>query len=249
MRNRHDKRRDREFPPRWFNTVMLIIAALLLAWTVWSINSSKQEAKDAALNANALADQVSQACAQGEVKVNGRNICTKADQVKKNVKESAQAGPIGPPGPTGPKGEPGPSSTVPGPAGKPGDDGENSDVPGPAGQPGEDSKIPGPAGDPGSPGEDGESVPGPAGAKGEKGAPGQSVVGPPGPPGPKGEPGNKGEPGTAGERGSPGRGISDVSCTSGGDWLFEFTDGTDVTVTGPCRAQQSAPTTAPTVAP
>ncbi|TSI12621.1 collagen-like protein [Brevibacterium aurantiacum] len=176
MRNRHDKRRDREFPPRWFNTVMLIIAALLLAWTVWSINSSKQEAKDAALNANALADQVSQACAQGEVKVNGRNICTKADQVKKNVKESAQAGPIGPSGPTGPKGEPGPSSTVPGPAGKPGDDGENSDVPGPAGQPGEDSEIPGPPGDPGSPGEDGKSVPGPAGAKGEKGAQGNPLL-------------------------------------------------------------------------
>ncbi|MBM6588764.1 collagen-like protein [Brevibacterium sp. RIT 803] len=249
MRNRHDDRRDREFPPRWSIALGMVLVIGCLIWTVWSISSSKQEADDAASNANALADQVAEACSNGEVKVNGRNICTKADQVKKNVKESAQAGPLGPPGPTGPKGEPGPSSTIPGPAGKPGSDGENSNVPGPAGQPGEDSKVPGPAGEPGSPGEDGKSVPGPAGSKGDKGAPGESVVGPPGPPGPKGEPGSKGDPGSAGEKGSAGRGISDVTCTSNGDWLFEFTDGTTVTVTGPCRATQPTPTTSASNAP
>lgn len=220
---------------------MLAAALACLVWTVWSISTWKQEADNASKNANALADQVAEACSNGEVKVNGRNICTKAEQVKKDVKP-AEAGPAGPPGP---RGVPGPRSTVPGPAGQPGKNGEDSDIPGPAGQPGEqgapgeDSEVPGPAGQAGAPGKD-STLPGPKGQKGEKG---DSVIGPPGPKG------DKGDTGSPGADGKPGRGIQDVSCTSDGDWLFEFTDGTNVTVTGPCRAQQTAPTSAPTAAP
>lgn len=241
MKNRHDKRRDREFSPRWTIAVGILLLTFFAAWSMWAQYSTRQEAEDASQNVNALADQVAEACANGEVKVNGRNICTKANQVKKDVKP-ADAGPAGPPGPPG---IPGPRSTIPGPAGQPGKNGEDSDVSGPAGQPGEqgapgeDSDVPGPAGQAGSPGND-STVPGPKGQKGEKG---DSIVGPPGP---KGEKGDAGSPGADGKAG---RGIQDVTCTSGGDWLFEFTDGTSVTVTGPCRAQQAAPTSAPSTAP
>lgn len=244
MRNKHDDRRDREFPPRWSIALGMVLVIACLVWTVWSISSSKQEADDNAANANALADQVAAACADGEVKVNGRDICTKAQQVKKNVAQSE----AGPAGPQGPRGTPGPRSTVPGPAGSPGSDGEDSDIPGPVGEqggqgepgdqgaPGEDSEVPGPAGEAGAPGKD-SSVPGPAGAKGEKGD-----KGPPGPRGAKGEKGDRGEPG------KNGRGVSSVSCTSDGDWIFTFTDDTTITVDGPCRAEQttSAPSPTPT---
>lgn len=253
MRNRHDKRRDREFPPKWTSAALALFIVACLGWIIFQQYSTQQEADEAATSANALANQVEQACAEGSVKVDGRDICKKAQQVKNNVDQS-QAGPAGPPGP---RGLPGPRSTVPGPAGTPGGDGQDSDVPGPAGDqglPGEDSEVPGPAGQPGDPGED-SKVPGPAGAPGSIGQPGQD-----GKPGARGEPGAKGEKGDTGppgakgnpgEKGSNGRGISDVTCTSEGDWLFEFTDGTSVTVTGPCRAQQPAPppTTAPTTAP
>lgn len=242
MRAKHDKRRDREFPPRWSLALGLLLILGCLMWTVWSINSSKQEAEDASTSANALADQVEKACQEGSVKVDGQDICTKAQQVKKNVDQGEQ-GPEGPEGPRGPRGLPGPRSTVPGPAGKPGEDGQDSNIPGPAGEPGEpgapgeDSDVPGPAGKPGAPGKD-STIPGPKGSKGEKG---DTVTGPPGP---------KGEKGSPGSDGKPGRGISDVSCTSDGDWQFDFTDGTTITVTGPCRAQTApAPTSTPTTTP
>lgn len=211
MKNRHDKRRDREFPPRWTIAIGLLLLVFFAAWSTWAQYSTRQEAEDASQNANALADQVAEACANGEVKVNGRNICTKADQVKKDVKP-AEAGPAGPPGP---RGVPGPRSTVPGPAGEPGRDGEDSDIPGPAGQPGEqgapgeDSNVPGPAGEPGAPGKD-STVPGPKGEKGDTGDPGKN-----------------------------GRGVASVTCTADGDWLFTFTDDTSITVDGPCRVEQT----------
>lgn len=246
MMGRHDPRRDREFPPRWTIALGILLILGCLMWTVWSINSSKQEAEDASTSANALADQVAAACEEGSVEVGGRDICKKADQVKKNVDQGEE----GPEGPRGPRGLPGPRSTIPGPAGSPGEDGEDSDIPGPAGEPGEDgepgeqgapgedSDVPGPTG---APGED-STAPGPKGSKGEKGSKGDK--GNTGPPGPKGE---KGSPGSDGK---PGRGISDVSCTSDGDWQFDFTDGTTITVTGPCRAQTApAPTSTPTTTP
>lgn len=247
-----DDRRDRretEFPPRWTIALGIVLILIFGAWGVWAQYSTKQRADDAATSATNLADQVATACEDGSVEVSGRDICKKADQVKKNVDAPADEGPQGP---RGPRGLPGPRSTVPGPAGEPGQDGEDSDIPGPAGQPGEpgeagepgapgeDSDIPGPAGEPGSAGE-----PGDRGAPGQAGAPGaKGDTGPPGPAGEKGDPGAKGEPGKAG------RGISDVSCTADGDWQFTFTDDTTITVDGPCRAQSDpAPTSAPTTAP
>ena len=238
---RHDPRRDREFPPRWTIALGILIIAILGALIAWNQYSTTKRADDAASSANALADQVATACEEGTVEVGGRDICAKADQVKKNVDQGSE----GPEGPRGPRGLPGPRSTVPGPAGQPGEDGEDSDIPGPAGipgepgeqgVPGEDSEVPGPAG---APGED-STVPGPKGSKGEKG---DTVTGPPGPKG------DKGETGSPGTDGKPGRGISDVSCTNGGDWQFDFTDGTTITVDGPCRAQASTPTSSPTATP
>ena len=41
---RHDDRRGREFPPRWSIALILLVVLGFLAWTVWSINTSKQEA-------------------------------------------------------------------------------------------------------------------------------------------------------------------------------------------------------------
>ena len=240
---RHDPRRDREFPPRWTIALGILLILIFGAWGVWAQYTTTQRADDAASNANALADEVAAACADGAVEVDGRNICTKAKQVKKDVDEPAKAAPAGP---QGPRGVPGPRSTIPGPAGQPGEDGEDSDIPGPVGQqgeqgqqgaPGEDSDVPGPVG---APGED-STVPGPKGSKGEKG---DTVTGPPGPKG------DKGETGSPGTDGKPGRGISDVSCTADGDWQFDFTDGTTITVDGPCRAQSApAPTSSPTATP
>lgn len=253
MKSRHDKRRDREFPPKWTRASLAVFVVACLMWIIFQQYSTQQEADDAASTANALADEVAVACADGSVKVDGRDICAKAKQVKKDVDEPAAAGPAGP---VGPRGLTGPSSTIPGPAGEPGhvgapgDDGENSDVPGPAGEPGnrgapgEDSEIPGPAGEPGNPGEPGSAgnpgQGGPPGAKGEPGSKGdKGDNGPPGPEGPRGEPGSKGEPGKAG------RGIASVTCTTDGDWLFTFTDDTTVAVDGPCRAEQGGPVPVP----
>lgn len=244
MRSRHDERRGRGFP-LWLSVSMLGLALVCLAWTVWSITSSKQEADDASSNASALAEQVAQACSNGEVKVDGRNICTKAEQVKKDVKSNA----VGPAGPKGDKGPPGANGRpgIKGEKGDPGDRGTSGE-PGTEGNPGEPGTE-GKPGDPGTEGQDGEpGTQGEPGSKGEPGPPGSK--GEPGPPGSKGEPGSKGDKGEPGDTGSPGpagRGISDVTCTADGDWYFEFTDGTSVTVTGPCRAAQ--PTSPPTVAP
>lgn len=229
----HDKRRGRDFPPRWLSLLLILAAIGFLGWTILSISTNKQDAEDANTSANALADQVALACAEGSVEVGGRDICTKAQEVKKNVKEPQD----GAEGPQGPKGERGALGPV-GPSGKPGQDGEDSTVPGPVGVPGpagdpgqdgEDSEVPGPAGERGAPGEDSE-VPGPRGEEGERGAPGPA--GPTGPPGPSGE---------KGEKGSTGRGVKSVMCLADGDWRFTFTDDTSVTVAGPCKAQDEDP--------
>lgn len=242
---RHDSRRGREFPPRWSIALILLVILACLVWTVLAINNSQQEADDAATSANSLADQVAEACTDGSVKVDGRDICTKARQVKSNVEKEGEQGPEGP---RGRQGAPGPRSTIPGPAGKPGKDGEDSDVPGPQGEQGEDSDVPGPAGAPG----DDSDIPGPAGERGKPGDDGDTIVGPPGHKGEKGESvtGPPGPKGSKGEKGSSGRGIADVTCTADGDWLFEFTDSTSVTVSGPCRAAQAPePTDNPTTTP
>jgi len=88
----------------------------------------------------------------------------------------------------------------------------------------------GPRGLTGAAGATGET--GPTGAPGEAGAAGS-----------KGEPGPPGKDGTDGKDGSqgpPGRGISSVDCTSGGNWLITYTDGATQPVTGPCRVLASS---------
>jgi type II secretory pathway pseudopilin PulG len=210
---RHDHRRGAEFPPRWTIALGILIIMALGALLVYNQHSAEQKAADAQQNAAALADQVEKACNEGAVQVDGRDICAKAEQVKKSEK----------PAEPGPQGPPGRDSTIPGPAGKPGSD---STIPGPAGK---DSTIPGPKGDPGTDG--------------------AAVVGPPGKDGAPGAKGDKGDTGPPGPEGKAGRGIKDVTCTSSGDWEFVFTDDTTITVTGPCRATQSPPTTNPTEPP
>lgn len=214
---------------------MILVAIGFLIWTIWSINTTQQEADNATTNANALADQVSQACNEGAVKIDGRDICTKAQQVKDDVKP-AEPGPQGRRGLQGPRG-------VPGPAGTPGTDGETGEQ-GEAGQPGAEGQ-PGQDGESGSPGEDGEP-----GAAGQAGAPGKNgTTGQPGAKGEKGDPGKTGDKGEKGDKGEAGRGVKSVTCTASGDWSFTFTDGTTVTVTGPCRVSDPTPTSTPTSTP
>lgn len=250
MTDNHDRRRGKtKFPPRWLTFALQALILVSLIWTIYSISSSKREADDANTSANALADQVQAACADGSVNIDGRDICTKANQVKKNTPDP-EDGAQGPPGPRGLIGPIGPASNVPGPSGKPGRDGQDSDVPGPvgvpgpAGEPGENSDVPGPAG---KPGQDSD-VPGPVGKPGQDGAPGKAGKpgqdGKPGQAGAPGAKGDRGEPGKTGPTGPPGRGISDVSCQDG-DWLFTFTDGTNVVVNGPCRVSEAAEPTEP----
>lgn len=124
----------------------------------------------------------------------------------------------GAPGERGPQGERGPAGAR-GPQGRTGPPGEIG-PPGPVGQVGPD----------GAPGE-----PGPAGE-----------IGPQGPAGPEGPAGPAGPAGAPGESGSDGRGIADIVCHTTGDWIITLTDGTALTVDGPCRVTQPDPTPTPT---
>lgn len=81
--------------------------------------------------------------------------------------------------------------------------------------------IPGPEGPRGPAGED-STVPGPPGAA--------STV-----PGPQGATGSEGP---AGPAGPSGRGVTSVSCNDDGTWTFTYTDDSQQTVAGPCRAEQ-----------
>jgi hypothetical protein len=54
-----------------------------------------------------------------------------------------------------------------------------------------------------------------------------------------------GNDGADGTNGSDGRGISDITCHTTGDWIITLTDGTALTVKGPCRAIQPEPTPTP----
>jgi len=150
------------------------------------------------------------------------------------------------PGPQGERGERGPAGVagtpgVPGPAGPPGEDGRD-------GQDGE--SIVGPPGPPGPPGESITGPPGPAGRDGQdgaRGADGESITGPPGPAGRDGQDGARGEPGPPGRDGKdgapgePGRGIDTVTCGDDGLWTIHYTDGTQSSTAGPCRAITTIP--------
>lgn len=89
----------------------------------------------------------------------------------------------------------------------------------------------GPAGPPG------QSI---VGAPGPVGPNGESIQGPPGPVGPAGPPGADsqvpGPAGAPGSNGSNGVGISAITCDSSNNWQFTMTDGSVISVPGPCRA-------------
>lgn len=213
-------------------------AVLLFSGIGWGLYAG-QRAEHAASNAQTLAEQVKVACASGQLVVDDRNLCQKADKVAAQPAELVP----GPPGPAGEQGKQGP----PGPPGPPGSDGED-------GTDGSD-------GNDGTNGEDG--APGPAGTDGANGASGVNGAdgepGPQGPPGPRGPAGADGSPGadglpgpagadgTDGEDGPPGtdgRGISSVHCVGEGDgshWEVVYTDGTTQTSEGPCRLSQPGP--------
>lgn len=55
-----------------------------------------------------------------------------------------------------------------------------------------------------------------------------------------------GPAGKDGTNGSDGRGIADIVCHTTGDWIITLTDGTALTVDGPCRVTQPDPTPTPT---
>lgn len=202
----------------WQNIAMVL--ALLLAMTslflLW--HELEQRAATAETSAVSLAEQVQQACdSQGSLDLDGRDLCEQADDV---VESGPAAGPAGAQGPQGERGFTGAT----GPQGRTGPPGEV-----------------GPRGPLGPRGETGAS--GAVGATGETGAIGPT--GPQGEPGPQGDQGTPGAPGSTGakgERGNDGRGIADIVCHTTGDWIITLTDGTALTVDGPCRVTQPEPT-------
>lgn len=154
-------------------TAALVFCGAFL-WGMQANVRAEAEASNATAattNAQTLAEQVTSACAAGQLVVDERNLCSKAEEI---AQEPANLAP-GPPGPKGDTGAAGKDSTVPGP---PGEDGEDSTVPGPSGA---DSLIPGPIGAAGAPGAKGEpgndsTVPGPPGADGAPGTNGRGIA-------------------------------------------------------------------------
>jgi len=164
--------------------VGLASAALLISVFLWG-TAAAQRGEVAQSNAQTLAEQVKQACGTGQLLVDNRNLCEKADKV---AADPAQLVP-GPPGPQGVNGLDG-RDGLPGAQGLAGADGKDSTVPGPVG----------PQGAQGDPGPIGAT--GATGAQGLTGANGtDSTV--PGPPGPHGEIGPAGPAGSPGANGAP----------------------------------------------
>lgn len=181
-------------------------AAMLIGAFLWGA-AMAQRSEVSSANAVTLAEQVKQACATGQLVIDERNLCSKAESVAAAPAELVP-GPPGPKGEDGKDGEPGPQGP-PGPAGKNGADGG----PGPAGA---------------------DGAAGPAGADGLNGAPGavgpagaDGVPGPPGPAGPAGEPGADGAPGPIGPVGPAGP----AGATGPAPSSFTFTDRTGQTYT------------------
>lgn len=181
-------------------------AALMLIGTFLWGASVAQRSEVLASNTVTLAEQVKQACSTGQLVIDDRNLCEKANQIAAAPAELVP-GPPGPQGADGKDGEPGPR--------------------GPAGADGADSTVPGPGGPPGPQGETGPGGPsGPPGATGAQGPAGadSTVPGPPGPQGPQGATGPMGPPGPAGADGTDGANGTSPSS-------FTFTDRTGTTYT------------------
>lgn len=191
-------------------------ALMLIGAFLWGA-AMAQRSEVSSANAVTLAEQVKQACANGQLVIDERNLCSKAEQVAEAPAELVPGppGPKGEDGADGKDGEPG-TQGPPGPAGANGEDG----APGPAGADGADGAT-GPAGADGLNGVDG--APGAMGPAGPAGA--DSTV--PGPPGPAGEPGTDGAPGPTGPAGPQGP----AGATGPAPSSFTFTDRTGATYT------------------
>jgi hypothetical protein len=160
----------------------LTAALLLIGVFLWG-TAAAQRSEVLASNTVTLAEQVKQACATGQLLVDDRNLCEKANQI-------AAA----------------PTNLVPGPPGKDGIDGATGS-PGPQGPKGDTGSTgtqgtAGAAGSAGSSGVNGppgpQGEPGPVGAQGPAGAD-SLVPGPPGPQGPQGPAGADGADGSDGK--------------------------------------------------
>lgn len=179
--------------------VGLASAALLIGVFLWG-TAAAQRSEVLASNTLTLAEQVKQACSTGQLVIDDRNLCEKANQIAAAPAELVP-GPPGPQGANGADGANGPAGPA-GVTGAPGVDGSDSTVPGP----------PGPVGPQGPQGEVG-----PVGATGPVGPAGSTTPGPPGPQGPAGDTGPAGPPGPAGEDGEDGANGTSPSS-------FTFTD-------------------------
>lgn len=197
------------------NIALAAALALGLAGVVLGWHELGQRAETAESSAVSLAEQVQERCESGgSLDVGDRDLCEQADDVVEGGPP-----PPGPAGAQGPQGERG-FTGAQGPQGRTGPPGET----GPRG----------PLGPDGEPG-----ARGPEGIAGAPGLPGAD--GPMGPQGPTGPQGPDGAPGATGPAGPRGVGIADIVCHTTGDWIITLTDGTALTVDGPCRVTQSQP--------
>jgi hypothetical protein len=188
--------------------VLMFLTVLLVVWHDLQIRAETAET-----SAVSLAEQVQTACeSNGELRIDGRDLCEQADDVVDGV---PVAGPAGPPGPQGERGERGFTGLrgMPGEDGRDGRDGQDSTGVGPQGEIG-------PQGIPGSSATAGQiaaavanycatgACDGPAGAQGEPGAQGVH-----------GEQGPRGVPGTVtpGTYACPdGEAVTRIDVTEGG---------------------------------
>lgn len=259
-------------------TIALLMAIVLcVGWTGWQVHnilaakeSAQHTAHQATNTTQKLADQIQQACKQGDVKINGRDLCAKAKKVAKNPTTTI-AGPQGDKGDRGETGAAGPAPTQSqilqavksychdeGCKGEPGRDGDsptaaqieaavskycdsNGQCQGPEGDQGKQGKK----GEQGEAGKD-STVPGPRGpgpSDSQVQAAVASYCSSHSCAGPKGETGPQGP---AGKDGEDGVSISKVECDSSGSWVVTLSDGSVQHPAGTCRVTSTPePTSTP----
>ncbi len=194
--------------------VGIVSAALLIGVFLWG-TAAAQRSEVLTANTVTIAEQVKQACATGQLVIDDRDLCEKANQIASSPAELV-------PGP-------------PGPAGADGQDGEDG-APGPPGPPGPEGQD-GAAGASGPPGETG--IAGAAGATGAQGADGadSTVPGPSGPQGPAGPQGETGPQGSPGVDGTNGAAPTSITFTDQTGTTYTCTPNPPGSTTYTCAAQ------------
>lgn len=238
---------------RLLGYLLVVFAILLLLYLIWQTHESNNQrdtaqgvAQTQAQQKKNLAEEVSEACASGQVLMDssGGDLCSRAEVIASAPVNTA--GPQGPPGPQGPRGFVGVAGSdgVDGKTGAQGVDGskgsDGADGANGVGKAGKDGAT-GLTGATGVSGKEGfNGAAGKAGADGKAGVDGKpGATGPQGLPGPVGPPG---QPGIAGQPGSKARGIQGVTCNGTGqysNWLITYTDGTTQPADGPCKVSIS----------